>query len=374
VGSWQIYSLGAAVPVIGCWSERQPRGNTAQGWFNIGMDSDGSFVVALASNSADIPATSTDYGVTWSNIAPINRSYTVDIACSQTGQYLIAIVHEDLLFISNDYGATWTAPNIYPSDPPNTGNVWSCVDISGDGSFMIAGMHSNSYSIRSELWTSSDYGNTWILRTVGSWDQHRTNCIRVACDGDGSNIVLSMSGTWSAPDAPGPLYLSSDYGATWTQCTTIVPVQLFGTHNGSWIGLDTNNDGSVIIACAGGYGAPDIRGVWVSTDYGNSWNKIITDGSDYWNWYSVACSSDGSCMVACHESIISGRYGRIYSSMDYGSTWHEIKPTANVDHFWVSVKLSGDGHRMAVGDGNNGYSPYSGRLYITTSSDCWKNG
>ena len=367
--SWQIYSLGAGIPVFGCFSERQPRGNTPQGWFDIGMDSDGSFIVALAGNSADIPATSTDYGITWSNIAPVNRSYTVDIACSQTGQYLICVVHNDSLFISNDYGATWTAPNIYPSDPPNTGNYWSCVDISGDGSFMIAAMHSVSYSIRAEVWTSLDYGNTWILRTVGSQDVHRTNCIRVACNEDGSHIVLSMSGPWIQPDRIGPLYLSSDYGATWSLCTTITPT------NNRLIGLDINSDGSTIIACAGGYGLYSDKGVWISTDYGGSWNKIITDGSDYWNWYSVACNSDGSCMVACHTSTISGRYGRIYGSMDYGSTWHEIKPLGNTDHFWYSVKLSGDGHRMAVGDGIlNFYDPNSGRLYITNSSDCWKNG
>ena len=197
---------------------------------------------------------------------------------------------------SGDYDRTSNYTNNLSSNEPNFD--WTSVAISGDGSRQIA------VAYGSQIYTSSDFGNTWAKRGVNAY---------------WTSVAMSADGSYqTAVTYDDKIYISDDYGNTWTAK---------GLKN-KWSAIAMSADGAKQTAVVNN------GQVYISTDFGNTW---IAKNSVR-NWSSVAMSADGSRQTATALN------GQIYISTDYGNTWTAKDSARN----WKSVAMSADGSRQTA--------------------------
>lgn len=149
------------------------------GWRGATISDDGSRIV-VGSNSGRT-FTSSDGGVTWAtNGANNNLIVYAEMDSTSDGRTVYAIRNINSLFVSNDYGVTFT-PVTSASVP--TSDLRD-VSVSDDGSKIVVGTFQNG------IYTSVDSGVTWKQQTgtptTGAW-------IGVASSADGSKIVSGKS-------------------------------------------------------------------------------------------------------------------------------------------------------------------------------------
>ena len=182
-------------------------------------------------------------------------------------KYQTAVAAGGYIYISNDYGNTWTQKG--------SSQYWYGVAIDSTGKYQTA-VADGDY-----IYISSDYGNTWTQKgSSRSW----------------CGVAMDSTGKYQTAVASiGYIYISSDYGNTWTQ-------------KGSsqyWRGVAMDSTGKYQTAVInGGY-------IYISNDYGNTWTQ---KGSSL-SWYGVAIDSTGKYQTAVANYI--------YISNDYGNTWTE---------------------------------------------------
>ena len=221
-------------------------GNSQSGLFNLNLNfsdvavsSAGQFINITVNSATDYTTSgmflgSSDYGNTWSakTTVPIGPEIgNIGVRWSATsisanGQYQNASLNaggKGGVFVSNDYGATWTAKQSYPFF--FNSNVRE-ISMSLDGKYQIA--------TAENIYTSSDYGVTWRIAYTDYykyssqyWIQNRfwQGGCDISADGkyqvaclNRSNLFKKYPGTnyyYLSEDGPGALFTSSDYGVTW---------------------------------------------------------------------------------------------------------------------------------------------------------------
>ena len=107
-------------------------------------------------------------------------------AISSSGQYQTVLAYGGLLYTSSDYGSTWV-------NPTNLGSrEWHSVSISSTGQYQTAGTIPTLDSYRGMIYVSRDYGNTWSTYSddnIGSG-----GCYAVAISATGKYQVVSLAG------------------------------------------------------------------------------------------------------------------------------------------------------------------------------------
>lgn len=186
-------------------------------------------------------------------------------------------------------GRDWVPRNL-EGDPPVS--TWRAIAASTNG-LVVAAAYGGT------LFVSTDFGASWTAR------ENSRNWQSVACSRDGTKLVAAAYG--------GHLYLSADSGVSWTP----------SENNRNWSAVASSQDGSRLLASV--YGGQ----LYTSTNSGSSWNPCESPRA----WYAVACSSDGGSLIAADKG------GRIYISTDAGQSW---TPRAE-DHNWTSVACSDAG-------------------------------
>jgi photosystem II stability/assembly factor-like uncharacterized protein len=149
------------------------------------------------------------------------------ISLSSSGQYQTAnnITTDGLIYISSDYGKTWSSDNIYIDSIRQTSKNWYLTTVSASGRYQNACENTGS------IYISSDYGYTWIARP--------------SPPGSFSYLESSFNGnTIYAAENNGLLYTSSDYGESWTPYLTDT--------NRSWSSLTSSYDGTMLVATVNG--------------------------------------------------------------------------------------------------------------------------
>ncbi len=109
-------------------------------------------------------------------------NYLQDVACDSTGQYFaVAVYNAGLIYVSSDYGATFTLQSSY-TDRINA------ISISSDGSFMAAMSMDGYVSI------SDDYGVNWEqMASYPNNAQVSTACNYLGGKLDSSNTLFTAS-------------------------------------------------------------------------------------------------------------------------------------------------------------------------------------
>jgi len=229
-------------------------------------------------------------------------------ACSMssTGQYQTIMDYSlgQFIYYSTDFGNTWaqTTNTILPLFP------WQSCNISSTGQYQIcvsAGMTNwgtEAGNINGNVYLSSDFGKVWTTApgfpstlvngstiSIGNWSGSAlssTGQYQLVCD-------YSANPTITGNPNSGYLYLSSNYGATWTPILSTNGI-------GNWQQVSISATGQYQFACSNTKTAAPSNGLYISTNYGVTWTCVFYDNqnSNPGGFYSVATSSSGEFYIA----------------------------------------------------------------------------
>jgi photosystem II stability/assembly factor-like uncharacterized protein len=202
------------------------------------------------------------------------------------------------------------------------------------------------------VWKSNDYGRTWNP----IFDHESTQSIgAIAVAASDPNIIYVASGEGlHRPDLSigNGIYKSTDAGKTWTH---------LGLRDGGQIpalAVDPRNPDRIFAAVLGHpYGPNEERGLFRSTDGGQSWQKVIykdenTGASDV----EIDPSNPDVIYASMWEvregpwedgNEFNGTGGGLFKSTDGGSTWHQLTNglPKDLSQIYVAVAPS-DSHRL----------------------------
>ena len=301
------------------------------------------------------------------------------VAMSSSGQFQTAVVqgnntvsppHLGFLYTSSDHGRTWAQNTSAPS------NGWYGVAVSGNGQYQLA--LPNTYKSPPDngfLYVSTDYGQTWSPRT-GPGEQLWLNG---AIDATGQIMAAVVFGTLTDPSTasavvipsslgptkrssgneeggvlPGKVYLSKDFGQTWS------PVPNLSDY---FTCIAVSKDGQYLTAGAQNcFYAPAIpQPLYTSADGGTNWT-IHNSNMD--NWLSVAMSGDGQyqCALSYQQEPDSVLSGYVFQSFDFGVTW--TKNASLPQSEWTSNAISKDGMVQTL------VSTLCGNVYVQKGAPC----
>jgi photosystem II stability/assembly factor-like uncharacterized protein len=206
------------------------------------------------------------------------------------------------------------------------------------------------------VWKTNDYGRTW----VPIFDDQPTGSIgALAVAPSNPDVIYVGSGEGiQRPDLStgDGVYKSTNGGKTWKN---------IGLRDGQQIGaiiVDPENPDRVFVAVLGHpYGANAERGVFRSTDGGQTWNKVLYKDE---NTGAIALTFDPKNSQTIYADLFASRQGPwengawsgpgsgLYKSTDGGDNWRQLAkglPTA-------AQKLGRIGIGVAPGDSNRLYA------------------
>lgn len=155
---------------------------------------------------------------------------------------------------SRDYGTTWTATGA-PNGTTSGDVYYYYPATSADGQYTIVGRSWNSTTEAEKVWRSTDYINTFS----GGGDSGMLNkYMIITMDSTGQYV---MAGYSSATYNPG-LWISDDYGATWSQITT------------NYCRFDISRDSDIF-----GYINIPTNTLYTSINQGSSWRSLSVDAN-----------------------------------------------------------------------------------------------
>ena len=247
----------------------------------------------------------------------------VALAMSATGQFQTAATQGQNsqgqgIYLSNNFGQTWTAltsysyngtgPGAYPSGTSAT-SAWYCAGMSASGKYQAIVTTGTG-----NLYVSSNYGVTWAAASGAATNQN------YQC------VYLSSTGQYQlACYLGGLLYVSNNYGASWS--TTASALQA----------------NAVAVSATGQYMAVSVNGgtIVTSNTYGQSWTSTTAPTGA---WTAVAVSASGQYM-----SATLGAPGTIYYSINYGTNWTQAtwaitaQNTAYASNYWNNIFVTSGG-------------------------------
>jgi hypothetical protein len=213
---------GADWTVVNSETDRQ--------WTGLAMSRNGETMVAVArstNGTNGVIKKTINAGTSWADITPAvpepgsgpnHGGAWSQVAVSSDGTRVFAGFDNTGLYSSSNGGTTWT------KTLGITAGLWSSIQASGDGRYVIA--LNNAYSSASNgAWVSSDHGLTWTQTYSGD------GATAAAVSRDGSTMVFGRYG--------GRLFVSRDRGATW---------EAEDPANSTWVGIGLSESGERMIA------------------------------------------------------------------------------------------------------------------------------
>jgi photosystem II stability/assembly factor-like uncharacterized protein len=225
---------------------------------------------------------STNAGVSWTNTTAPVASWT-GLASSADGTKLAASTANSFIYASTNGGAAWS------SNSPGPNLAWKALVSSASGEIVVAA-ENQGFNGNGAVFVSTNFGGSFTNRTPtnGMWQT-------AACSADGSTIVAAYQYNFGrgGPAFGGPVYQSTDFGATWSK--TGSPVT-------NWTAVACSADGSKLVAADGS------GGIHLSRDGGATWVGSLVPVSRV-TWSVVASSADGGRLAATGQNA-----GGIYLS------------------------------------------------------------
>lgn len=253
---------------------------------------------------------STNGGFTFNRFTslPFGGNYTV-LAASYSGQYLLvgSFTVANQVYVSSNYGATFTLVSIPSGTGVFSGNLFPCdASISSDGMNVIVALKTTSAGFSGYITVASSQNAGASFSTNSSNYFNGTgNYVSVDVSANGQYMVyvaidFSNNRSWR--------YLSSNYGVSFFS-GGLSTNQLFYS-----IAISSNGQYQFII----NKGTSSTGNFYVSSDYGVSFVSSSSIGG------CVYCGMDdtGRNMVAATDS--SGAGVSVYSSTNFGVSWSSI--------------------------------------------------
>jgi len=362
------------------WTEYRPGAVDSDFSWCQAVSNDGSYV--LAGQSGGNVYVSSNSGTGWTDVTAavgVGISSWSDCVASSTGQYMAITTFtqtpsEGYVYTSSNYGSTWTS-----RDPFGSSQRWASLDMSSDGSVLIARKFDNPRS-----YLSSDYGVNWAeiqprgnvnaeiayslssdggiiyaacrdervyksTDTGANWSEvdvvGANNCgwKAVAIDADASVIIAGS--IVNGDSANGHIQLSTDSGANFTDTA------VGENYNADYLKTRISGDGSTMLAS---YDQSGVLGLGISTDDGDTWTDVLPPLATE-AIYGLACSYTGDVIYAASWDVA------IYKSVDYGVNWTDVEPVGTGSAWGASISCSSDGSVVLAGD-------EGGRLWLSVDS------
>jgi hypothetical protein len=247
------------------------------------------------------------YDSTWTNV--FNEEYVSfsNISCNTTGKNVIisgikrvkqdSVITERTLVVyySDDYGISWSL--IYSNAIIN--NYIISIKCTNKPSFLVLSLNGYVYEY------SYEYDKSWKqLMCLNSW------CSSIISNYK-NNLLMISSGYMN-----GGLYISYNYGITLIKQSTL-----------NFNVLTSSVDSKYVYAI---YNSKPTQGIYISSDYGKSWNKTLSINTIL---TSIYCNNSGKFIVSTSNAFI-------YVSNNYGVSWFTHETIAND---WNSSFINEDG-------------------------------
>jgi len=254
------------------WSRKTPDSVEDTDWVKGICSDDGTYVIVVS--NANAIYRSANSGAAWAEITPADgNTFSVnDLATSDDGQFMVIVGQNstdatESCYISDDYGATWTAKK-----PVAASIEWTECDISNDGTVIAV-------STTSYFYISLDSGATWLEQGMAStaevWKglsisgDGTTGLIANTNDDDeffiGTYTELYSEATWaeSALTSAGRALLDDADAAA--QATTL---ELGTTNSPTWVGATFSGlSASKLVASGGSKGLESVSGTSVHPEF-----------------------------------------------------------------------------------------------------------
>jgi xyloglucan-specific exo-beta-1,4-glucanase len=231
-------------------------------------------------------------------------------------------------------------------------------------------------------WNPTTSSWTQLLDWVGPSQSNMVGVESLATDPVDPNRLYIAAGTYtnSWTSMNGVILRSTDQGKTFQQ--TPMPFKMGGNMPGRGmserLAVDPNNDAILY------FGARSGNGLWKSTDYGVTWNKVTNfpdtgpfaenpnDSSGYlsdpigvvWVTFDPSTGKAGSATRTIYVGVADNGSGadNVYRSTDGGATWAAIpgEPTCSVGG--TTVTCTGGATWNTGTDASTGYLPHQGKL------------
>jgi collagen type VII alpha len=289
------------------------------------------------------------------------------LGISSTGQYQAAVASSGILYVSNNFGTSWSANTTMNSQHP--GQSFTRVAISGNGQCQVVFGNTAHTAL-----ISNDYGNNWILR------QFPRTPYSYSLSFDGQYQI-----TGGDNGSTGWSQLSNDYGSTWISTgfssfyrgTSISPsgqYMIFSSTSGSIIsndyGVTFRNTSGGRMSGMNSTGQYQLIGVGGNTmsrsvNYGATWvvTAYNTPPFNISEINSISLSESGQYV------LVSDMHG-LLTSNDYGATFQR-NTNINGSNVVRSAVMSWDGYYQIT--------VFNARLYYnsataTTNDALYVNG
>ena len=230
--------------------------------------------------------------------------------------------------------------------PFRGGRVVAVTGVPGDGTTFYFG------SVGGGVWKTIDAGVTWTptfdsqpIASIGALEVAPSDP-KVLYAGTGESDIRS---DLSSGDG---VYKSIDGGATWKN------IGLRDSRQISRIAIDPTNADVVYVGVLGhAYGPNDERGVYKSTDGGQTWSRVLNKGPEIGvSDLAIAAGSPNILFAGTWNAHrppwstyapLSGPGGGLYRSIDSGANWTQLTGHGLPDGDWgrVGVAVSPNGKR-----------------------------
>jgi hypothetical protein len=218
----------------------------------------------------------------WTKSTYATGKNLVNITSNNTGQYLATVSNFDNLYTSTDFGNTWTARS--------SGSLnWNIVSIDDTGEIIFAAVRSG------RIYYSNNNGLTLTASSSPSASLAWQEITRKTYSG---NIAYAVVDNTDASGNIG-IWKTTNTGQTWTNIFNV---------NAFWISITMSSNGIIV------YAAQQNGYIFKSINSGTNWTQLSAPSA---KWNSVHCDQTGQYVVAC----IIDPSGGIYVSNDSGNTW-----------------------------------------------------
>lgn len=345
------YTLGATVPPIASYSIStlsnqltlgratikscliRARTNRGSGQYVLATTNytnekweDGNSAWAYISNDYGVSFTTPNLGVSLGNIYK-----AAGVGMDSTGQYQVILV-SDLsaggssalyfkarVYVSTDYGATFSLFLEEPNNSTNAKHLHQGVAVSN----AVNGATSSFPCYI--LFGDNQQGKCKVFDPVANAMKAETSA-----NGFHTHFAMSESGeVMVAACGQNTLSkISTDYGDTWSQISTIT--------NQNIMALDVSPDGNYITMFDYSQTSNNVdRIIYTSNDKGATWNTQTITTPNYNGGtnhiYDVAIGSNGKNQFAV------GEYGQIWSSTDYGASWSRTNTSDSPNIYYAAT-------------------------------------
>ena len=284
--------------------------------------------------------------VTYSPIVPMNWAYT---AVSGSGQYMLATATGGGLFMSSNYGVTWSQVATSITNPLYTG-----LGISYSGQYMLAvggsAVTPQQSGLAAASWTQG--GVSWA---TSASSQYSTFAPQSAFNSSTATTWASNSGTYNGSGA-------------WTGSVAAVTIQGVGSISGEWLQLQSNVGllmQSYTFSCGGPVSQTPKTYYIIGSNDGSTWYPIqyVSMGSNpYTTNYSVA-STYITTNQSGSQNLVVGANTAVLTCTTYSTTVNTYT------YFRILVTTTHGGGVVEIGEWYINFA--NGQNYSTNYGSSW---